>query len=110
MSTHYGHTWPVPDFDRLVTYGEVAQRRYAIGKAAVDAARQYREARLVENQERQLQAEQIANQQFANSMSAWANYMHAVNARQPQTVHLTGAPIHCTTTNLGGGMASTNCN
>ena len=68
------------------------------------------EARLVENQERQLQAQQIANQQFANNMAAWANYMQAVNARQPQTVHLTSAPVHCTTMSLGGGMASTNCN
>ncbi|WP_126223619.1 hypothetical protein [Burkholderia ambifaria] len=97
-------------YQQKVTYGEFAQRRYAIGKAAVDAARQYREARLVENQERQLQAQQIANQQFANNMTAWANYMQAVNARQPQTVHLTSAPVHCTTMSLGGGMASTNCN
>ncbi|WP_368623603.1 hypothetical protein [Paraburkholderia sp. BR13444] len=97
-------------YQQKLTYGEFAQRRYSIGKAAVDAAQQYREARLVENQERQLQAQQIANQQFANSMSAWATYMQAVNARQPQTVHLTSAPVHCTTMNLGGGMASTNCN
>jgi hypothetical protein len=52
----------------------------------------------------------LASQQFDNSLNAWANYMQAVNARQPQTVHLTSAPVHCTTMNLGGGVASTNRN
>jgi hypothetical protein len=97
-------------YQQKLTYGEFAQRRYDIGKAAMDAARLYREARLTENQQRQLEAQQVANQQFATNLTAWATYMQAVNSRQPQTVHLTSAPVHCTTMNLGGGIASTNCN
>ncbi|CAG9190233.1 TPA: hypothetical protein QDA96_002036 [Burkholderia vietnamiensis] len=97
-------------YQQKLTYGEFAQRRYAISTAAASAARQYREARLLQDQDRQLQAQQLANQQFANSLNEWANYMQALNARQPQTVHLTSAPVHCTTMSLGGGMASTNCN
>ncbi|WP_270956542.1 hypothetical protein [Burkholderia pseudomallei] len=95
-------------YQQKVTFGEFAQRRYEIGKAASDAQRQYREARLIQDQDRQLQAQQIANQQFANNLNAWANYMHAVNARQPQTVHLSTS-LHCTSTQLGA-FTNTNCN
>jgi hypothetical protein len=66
-------------YQQKLTYGDFAQCRYAIGKAAVDAGGQYREARVLQDQERQLQARQIAGQQFANSVNAWANYMQAVN-------------------------------
>jgi hypothetical protein len=93
-------------YQQKLTYGEFAQHRYEIGKAAMDADRQYREARLIQNQDRQLQAQQIANQQFFNNLNAWASYMQAVNARQPQTVHLDN--VHCTSTSLGGTV-NTNC-
>lgn len=96
-------------YQQKLTYGEFAQRRYTIGKAAVDASRQYREARMLQDQERQLQAQQLASQQFANSMNAWTNYMQAVNARQPQTVHLTSSSVHCMSTRLGNTV-NTNCN
>jgi len=96
-------------YQQKLTYGEFAQRRYAIGSAAVNVAQEYREARLLQDQDRQLQAQQLANQQFANSLNAWANYMQAVNARQPQTVHLTSAPAHCTSMTVGN-MVNTNCN
>jgi hypothetical protein len=69
----------------------------------------YREARMLQDHELQLQAQQIANQQFANSMNAWANYMQAVNARQPQAEHLTDSSVHCTSTSLGNTV-NTNCN
>lgn len=95
-------------YQQRVTYGEFARRRYEIGKAASDAQRQYREARLIQDQDRQLQAQQIANQQFANNLNAWANYMHAVNARQPRSVHLNSS-LHCTSTQLGA-FTNTNCN
>ncbi|RKF36727.1 hypothetical protein [Paraburkholderia fungorum] len=96
-------------YQQKLTYGEFAQRRYAIGKEAVTAGRQYQEARMLQDQARQLQAQQLANQQFANSINAWANYMQAVNARQPQTVHLTSPSVHCTSTSLGNTV-NTNCN
>ncbi|WP_060415415.1 hypothetical protein [Burkholderia ubonensis] len=95
-------------YQQRVTYGEFARRRYEIGKAASDAQRLYREARLIQDQDRQLQAQQIANQQFTNNLNAWANYMHAVNARQPLSVHL-GTSLHCTSTQLGA-FTNTNCN
>lgn len=95
-------------YQQRVTYGEFARRRYEIGKAASDAQRQYREARLIQDQDRQLQVQQIVNQQFANNLNAWANYMHAVNARQPQSVHLNSS-LHCASTQLGA-FTNTNCN
>ncbi|WP_157379211.1 hypothetical protein [Burkholderia ubonensis] len=93
-------------FQQKLTYGEFAQRRYEIGKAAVDADRQYRQAQLIQDQDRQLQAQQIANQQFATNLNAWANYMQAVNARQPRTVRLNS--VHCTSTQMGT-ITNTNC-
>jgi hypothetical protein len=98
-------------YQQKLTYGEFAQRRYEIGKAAVDAERQYREARLMQDQNQKLEAQQIANQQFANNLNAWANYMQAVNARQPQTVRLNAvnAGIHCTSSSFGS-IVNTNCN
>jgi hypothetical protein len=93
-------------YQQKLTYGEFAQRRYEIGKAAVDADRQYREARLIQDQNRQVQAQQVASQQFANSLSAWASYMQVVNARPPQTVRLNS--VHCTSTRLGNTV-NTNC-
>lgn len=94
-------------YQQKLTYGEFAQRRYEIGKAASDAQRQYREARVMQDADRQLQAQQVANQQFTNNLNAWANYMQAVNARQPQTVRLNS--IHCTS-NQFGNIVNTNCN
>lgn len=94
-------------YQQKLTYGEFAQRRYAIGKAAVDANRQYREARLIQDQERQLQAQHLASEQFNNSLNAWANYMQAVKARQPQAVRLNS--VHCTSTSFGN-MVNTDCN
>jgi hypothetical protein len=95
-------------YQQKVTYGEFAQRRYEIGRTASDAQRQYREARQIQDQNQQLQARQNASQQFANNLSAWANYMQAVNARHPQTVHLSTS-LHCTSTQLGA-FTNTNCN
>jgi hypothetical protein len=98
-------------YQQKLTYGEFAQRRYAIGKAAADAQRQYRESRLIEDQQLKLQAQQVANQQFANNLNAWANYMQAVNSRPPQTVRLNAinTGIHCTSSSFGN-IVNTNCN
>lgn len=93
-------------YQQKLTYGEFAERRYAIGKAAMEADRQYREARLIQDRDRQIQAQQIAVQQFANSLNAWTNYIQTVNARQPQTVRLNR--VHCTSASMGNTV-NTDC-
>jgi len=93
-------------YQMKLTYGEFAQRRYEIGKAAAAAQRQYRETMLIDDQQRQIQAQQAANAQFNNNLTAWATYMQAVNARQPQTVRLDS--IHCTSNKMGN-FVNTNC-
>lgn len=98
-------------YQSKLTYGEFAQKRYEIGKAAVSAQRQYREAKIIEDQQRQLQAQQIANEQFNNSLTAWSTYMQSVNARQPQTVHLDGTvrvQTNCSSYRTGNTV-NTNC-
>ncbi|PVX82422.1 hypothetical protein [Paraburkholderia unamae] len=110
---------PAEDVSRLAL--EVQCGRYALSELeaiagesywhlqkdyATVADRQYREARMIQDQDRQLQAQQIANQQFANSLNASANYMQAVNSRQPQTGRLN--TVHCTSTRTGN-MVNTSC-
>jgi hypothetical protein len=77
-------------YQQKLTYGEFARKRYEITRDAADAERQYRESRQVADQQQQTQIQQLAEQQYTNRLAAWATYMQAVNARRPQTVHLSG--------------------
>jgi hypothetical protein len=73
-------------YQQKLTYGEFAQKRYWISNQAVTAERAYRQSVIDRDEQRQLQAQQ----QFANALTAWGNYMQAVNGRQPQTVYING--------------------
>ena len=77
-------------YQQKLTYGEFARKRFEITRDAADAERQYREAMQTADQQRQLQIQQLAEQQYANRLAAWATYLQSVNARQPQTVHVDG--------------------
>jgi hypothetical protein len=95
-----------------LTYGEFAQKRYEISRDGTIAERQFRAASMIADRERQLQARQIAQQQFQSNLLAWSTYMQTVNARQPQTVHLDGTVrlrTNCTSQQLGS-FSNTNCN
>jgi hypothetical protein len=74
-------------YQQRLTYAEFAHRRYEILHDANVAETAFAQAVLEKNAELQLQAKQ----QFANSLAAWASYMQAVNARQPQTVYIQGS-------------------
>ncbi len=78
-------------YQQKLTYGEFAHKRYEIGRDAAAAELAFRQSALDQDQQRQMQAQQMAQQQFANQLAAWSTYMQAVNARQPQTVHIDGA-------------------
>jgi hypothetical protein len=73
-------------YQQKLTYGEFAQKRYEIGTQGTAAELAYRQSAIDRDQQRQMQAQQ----QFANSLAAWATYMQAVEARQPQTVNING--------------------
>jgi hypothetical protein len=73
-------------YQQKMTYEEFAHRRYEIFHEATVAEAAFRQAGLEKDQQRQLQAQQ----QFSNNLIAWAAYMQAVNARQPQTVIVQG--------------------
>lgn len=95
-------------YQQKITYGEFAKKRYEIGKAAMAAQREFRQSSLIDDQQRKMQAQQSAQQQFQNNLTAWSNYMQSVNARQPQTVRM-NTNIHCSTINGGGGFSTTDC-
>lgn len=98
-------------YQQKLTYGEFAQKRYEITRDAAAAERQFRQAALIADQQRQMQAQQLAQQQFQNNLIAWSTYMQSVNARQPQTVHIEGSvrvQKNCTTQYIGN-QAYTNC-
>jgi hypothetical protein len=75
-------------YQQKLTYGEFAQKRYEIGRDASAAELAFRQSSLERDQQRQMQAQQLAQQEFAAHMNAWATYVQAVNARQPQTVNV----------------------
>lgn len=77
-------------YQQKLTYGEFARKRYEITHEAAEAERQYRQAMQFADQQQRMQAQQLAQQQFQNSVAAWSAYMQAVNARQPQSVHIDG--------------------
>ena len=57
-------------YQQKLTYGEFAQKRYEITRDAMAAERQFRQATLIADQQRKLQAEQLAQQQFQNNLVA----------------------------------------
>jgi hypothetical protein len=73
-------------YEQKLTYGEFAQQRYQITSQAAAAERDYRQAVIARDQQRQIQ---IA-QQFSTALAAWSSYVQAVNSRQPQTVYING--------------------
>jgi len=98
-------------YQQKLTYGEFAQRRYEISRETAAAQRQFREATMIADQQRQMQAQQLAQQQFQNNLTAWSAYMQTVTARQPQTVHLDGnvrVQTNCNSQRFGN-IVSTNC-
>ena len=98
-------------YQQRLTYGEFAKKRYEITRDAAAAERQFREATLLADQGRQVQAQQMAQQMFQNNLATWSAYMQSVNARQPQTVHVDGSvrvQTNCNSQRLGN-MVSTNC-
>jgi hypothetical protein len=78
-------------YQEKLTYGEFARKRYEIGRDGAAAELAFRQAALDHDQQRQMQAQQIAQQEFSTRLMAWNAYMQTVNARQPQTVHIEGA-------------------
>ncbi len=98
-------------YQAKLTYGEFAQKRYEIDRDGAAAERQFRAATLIAEHDRQLQGQQLAQQQFQNNLIVWSSYMQAVNARQPQTVHIDGSvrvQANCASQRLGDAV-TTNC-
>jgi hypothetical protein len=93
-------------YQQKLTYGEFAQRRYEISRDAIAAERQFRETALIADQQRQLQAQQVAAQEQQARATAWAAYTQMVGARQPQTIHLSTS---CMSQAIGSSFTMTNC-
>lgn len=64
-----------------LSYGEFAQKRFEIGRAADAARLQYREAAAAQDWSRRFQMEQAVLSQMQNNLTAWALYTQSVNAR-----------------------------
>jgi len=67
-----------------VTYGEFAQKRYEFGRDGAAAEREFRQATLIADQQRAIEAQQLAQQRFQNTLAVWSTYLQAVNSRPPQ--------------------------
>jgi hypothetical protein len=76
-------------YQQKLTYGEFAQKRYWISSQASAAELAYRQSVLDRDEQRRMQA----YQQFTNTLTAWGNYIQAVEARRPQTVYINGTIV-----------------
>lgn len=99
-------------YQQKLTYGEFAKKRYEITMAAADAERQFRLSVQIADRQKQMEAQQLAQQRFQNSLMEWSIYQQSVNARLPQTVHLDGSvrvQSNCFSQRIGNTV-NTNCN
>lgn len=86
LSAHVGELILVL-YAQKMTYGEFAQKQYEFGRDALASELAFTQAVIDRDDDRRVQGEQQAQQQFANVVKAWTNYIQTVNARQPQTVN-----------------------
>jgi hypothetical protein len=68
-----------------LNFGEFAQKRYEFARDGAAAEREFRAATLIQDQQRAMQAQQLAQQNFQNRLAAWSTYLQVVNSRPPQT-------------------------
>ena len=73
-------------YERKLSYGEFASKRYELGREMMAAFRAIRQSAVTHDEQVSAQAQE----QFARNLEAWSTYLQAVNARQPQTVVING--------------------
>ena len=73
-------------YERKLSYGEFASKRYELGREMMAALRAIRQSAVTHDEQVRAQAQE----QFAHNLEAWSTYLQAVNARQPQTVVING--------------------
>ena len=78
-------------YQQKLSYGEFAQKQYEFGRDALAAELAFTNAAIDRDDDRRMQGEEQAQQQFSNVINSWTNYIQSVNARQPQTVSAHGA-------------------
>jgi len=61
--------------------GEFAQKRYELYRDGVAAQREFLKATAIADQQRAVQAQELAQQRFQNTLATWSMYLHAVNCR-----------------------------
>jgi predicted YcjX-like family ATPase len=89
LSAHVGELILVL-YQQKLTYAEFAQKQYESGRDALAAELTLTQAIIERDDDRRVQAEQEAEQQFANVAKGWTDYIQSVNARQPHTVNAHG--------------------
>jgi len=78
--------------DKL-TYGEFAQKRYDFARDGAAAEREFRQATLISDPQRAMQAEQLALQNFQLMLAGWNTYLQSVSARAPRPAADTGGKV-----------------
>ncbi len=71
---------------RKMTYGEFALKRYEINSAGQAAERDYRNAMMIQDQQRRMQETQILEQRRQATMASWDSFMSSLNSRQPVVI------------------------
>ena len=94
-----------------MTYGQFAQKRYEVGREAMQAERAFRAAILAKDRDAAIHAQQLAAEQERNRIAAWQTYVQQVQAFKPPTQQVYVAPtVHtnCMPNGLGGMNCTSN--
>jgi len=79
-------------YQQKMTYAEFAQKQYEFGRDALAAELAFTQAAIERDDDRRVQDEQQAQQQFASVKDGWASYIQTVNARRAQRENAHSAP------------------
>lgn len=91
-----------------LTYGQFAQKRYQVGREAMQAERAFRTASLAKNQDLSIHAQQLAAEQERNRIAAWQAYVQQVQAFKPPPAQIYVSPtVH--TNCMPNGLGGLNC-
>ena len=91
-----------------LTYGQFAQKRYEVGREAMQAERGFRAATLAKDRDAAIHAQQLAAEQERNRIAAWQTYVQQIQAFKPPTQQVYVAPtVH--TNCMPNGLGGVNC-
>ncbi|HJU21835.1 MAG TPA: hypothetical protein VJ891_04940 [Casimicrobiaceae bacterium] len=81
-------------YQQKLTYAEFAQKRYEVTRNANAVERLFRQSAALQDEQRRVDAQHMAQRQAIDDRAAWTAYMRALDADAPRTVYLQCSDAH----------------